>query len=134
MRRSPAGDGLGEMMKSTSEAVRTRAVDLAHLARHTMDDRDLEREVLEMFVVQSQVYLIRLKDARTADAWRDAAHTIKGAARGIGAWPVAEMADEVERLSKVDDPEAQRAAIRELDKLVAITNEFIRDFLAGEPR
>ena len=134
MRRSPAGDGLGDMTKSTSEAVRAQAVDLAHLARHTMDDRDLEREVLEMFVVQSQVYLIRLKDARTADAWRDAAHTIKGAARGIGAWPVAEMADEVERLSKVDDPEAQRAAIRELDKLVAITNEFIRDFLAGEPR
>ena len=134
MRRSPAGGGLGDMTKSTSEAVRAQAVDLAHLARHTMDDRDLERSVLEMFVVQSQVYLIRLKDARTADAWRDAAHTIKGAARGIGAWPVAEMADEVERLSKVDDPGAQRAAIRELDKLVAITNEFIRDFLAGEPR
>ena len=125
---------MGDMTKSTSEAVRAQAVDLAHLARHTMDDRDLERSVLEMFIVQSQVYLIRLKDAQTADAWRDAAHTIKGAARGIGAWPVAEMADEVERLSKVDDPGAQRAAIRELDKLVAITNEFIRDFLAGEPR
>lgn len=121
-------------MTNSTSAVGTRPVDLAHLARHTMEDRDLEREVLQMFVVQSQVYLIRLKDARTADTWRDAAHTIKGAARGIGAWPVAELADDAERLSEVDDPDAQRAAIRALDRMVAITNEFIRDFLANGSR
>lgn len=110
----------------------TRPVDLVHLSRHTMGDTALERDVLQMFVVQSQVHLIRLKDARDTVSWKAAAHTIKGAARGIGAWPVADAAEAAELVAG-RDPEAMAQALRRLNELIHSTNQFIRDLLAETP-
>ena len=73
-----------------------KPVDLVHLARQTFGDADLEREVLRLFVTQSKLYLSRLKGAENVQDWREAAHTIKGSARGIGAWQVAEAAESAE--------------------------------------
>ncbi len=109
-----------------------RPVDLVHLSRHTMGDGALERDVLQMFVVQSQVHLIRLKDAQDPVSWRTAAHTIKGAARGIGAWPVADAAEAAERVAG-RDPDEMARALRDLDALIISTNQFIRDLLAELP-
>jgi len=39
-----------------------------------------------------------LETAVTAKAWHDAAHTLKGAARGIGAWRLGRCAEAAERL------------------------------------
>ena len=41
----------------------SRPVDLVHLSRYTLGERELEREVLELFCTQSFVYLERLKAA-----------------------------------------------------------------------
>lgn len=71
-------------------------VDLVHLARHTLGNRDLEQEVLRLFVRQSVVFLDRMKGAADSEQRAYAAHTIKGSARGIGAWQVAECAEAVE--------------------------------------
>ena len=59
-----------------SHAVSKRPVDLVHLARYTLGNRALEREVLELFLTQSQIYLERLRESAEDRAWRDAAHTI----------------------------------------------------------
>jgi HPt (histidine-containing phosphotransfer) domain-containing protein len=74
----------------------TPAIDLVHLARQTAGDRDLEQELLAMFADQCVKHLATIR-AAGADAGRDAAHTLKGAARAIGAWSVAEAAAEVEQ-------------------------------------
>jgi HPt (histidine-containing phosphotransfer) domain-containing protein len=76
----------------------TKPVDLAYLARFTLGNAGLEREVLDLFIVHCPRYLEALQDAVTAKAWHDAAHTLKGAARGIGAWRVARSAEAAERL------------------------------------
>ena len=76
-----------------------RQIDLVHLARQTLGDVELEREVLSLFVVQSQVYLLRLQAAENAADWKRAAHTLKGSARGIGAWQLAEAAEAAEALA-----------------------------------
>lgn len=71
------------------------AVDLDHLARQTMGDRELAREVLDLFAQQ----LAELPDAmRGADdaGRRRLAHTIKGSARGIGAFALADCASLIE--------------------------------------
>lgn len=83
-----------------------RPVDLVHLARHTFGDPELERQVLQLFVLQSDTCLKRLKDARDDAQWRSAAHAIKGSALGVGAWDVARSAEALEEMG----PETGRPA------------------------
>jgi HPt (histidine-containing phosphotransfer) domain-containing protein len=81
------------------------AIDGDHLQRMTLGDRRLEREVLELFVRQTTIMLDRIADSEPAVA-AAAAHTLKGSARGIGAWRVAhaaEMVEQAARSSGADD-------------------------------
>jgi HPt (histidine-containing phosphotransfer) domain-containing protein len=72
-----------------------RPVDLVHLARTTLGDRALEREVLQLFDRQSSILIARMRTAAPAGV-AALAHTLKGSARGIGAWRVARAAERVE--------------------------------------
>ena len=69
-------------------------IDFEHLSRMTLDDPALECEVLTMFVTQSAKLLDQLA-ALPAEAG-SLAHTLKGSARAIGAFAVAEAADRLE--------------------------------------
>lgn len=108
-----------------------RPVDLVHLARHTFGDPDLEREVLQLFVVYAPAYLNRLKTAGDARTWRDAAHTLKGAARGIGAWGVAEQAELAERLVFDPDGPGCRGAVASMEQEVECASRFIQVLFQG---
>jgi len=69
------------------------AVDLTHLARYTGGDEAINTEVLRLFETQTSEIVARLQailDARDAKSWKEATHTLKGAARGIGAFKLAE--------------------------------------------
>jgi HPt (histidine-containing phosphotransfer) domain-containing protein len=101
-------------------------VDLDHLSRYTLGDAHLEREVLQLFVTQSRIYLNRMKEARDSEQWRIAAHTIKGSARGIGAWAVAERAEHAERLGQDVGEERCRKAIAALESEVRTANDYIK--------
>lgn len=103
-----------------------RPVDLVHLARHTLGDPELEREVLQLFVAQARTCLNRLKEAGNERTWREAAHTIKGSARGIGAWQVADQAELAERLRFDPDDERCRGAIRAVESEIDSASRFIR--------
>jgi HPt (histidine-containing phosphotransfer) domain-containing protein len=70
-------------------------IDLQHLARMTLGDALLEREVLALFAAQAASLMATLQEL-PADA-AALAHTLKGSARAIGAFGVAEAADELER-------------------------------------
>jgi HPt (histidine-containing phosphotransfer) domain-containing protein len=71
------------------------AIDFEHLARMTLGEPDLEAEVLTLFEQQADILLERMQDA-PPKAVAAFAHTLKGSARGIGAWGVAAAADAVE--------------------------------------
>jgi hypothetical protein len=73
-----------------------KVVDLAHLARMTQGDKSLERDVLELFAMQGDVLLARMR-GQTPQAVGTLAHTLCGSARGIGAWAVAQAAEATER-------------------------------------
>lgn len=73
------------------------AIDLVHLARQTGGDHALERELLALFAQQCVRHLRTIHAGSDARTRIDAAHTLKGAARAIGAWQVAEAADAIER-------------------------------------
>jgi HPt (histidine-containing phosphotransfer) domain-containing protein len=92
----------------------SEVIDDAHLARMTLGDRRLEREVLELFVRQAALTLRRMIGAepRLAAA---AAHTLKGSARGIGAWRVAQAAEQLELAAKNGGVSAVNEAIAALE-------------------
>ena len=69
-------------------------IDLEHLQRMTLGDASLEREVLTMFSAQAAGLIGRLA-ALPADV-AALAHTLKGSARAIGAFAVADAASDLE--------------------------------------
>ena len=71
-------------------------IDIEHLKRMTLGDSSLEREVLAMFSAQA-VCLADALASLPADAGA-LAHTLKGSARAIGAFGVAEAAARLETL------------------------------------
>jgi len=72
-----------------------KAIDVEHLARMTLGDRPLERDVLELFERQATLLLEQMRDAQP-EAVLSMAHTLKGSARGVGAWKIAGAAEQVE--------------------------------------
>jgi HPt (histidine-containing phosphotransfer) domain-containing protein len=76
-------------------------IDWAHLARFTLDDKALEYEVLGLFAMDAPRYLAKLYAATDGRDWVEAAHTLKGSARAVGAWAVAECAEAAEKLPQV---------------------------------
>ncbi|MCC6921049.1 MAG: Hpt domain-containing protein [Alphaproteobacteria bacterium] len=74
-----------------------RAIDFNHLDSYTAGDQDLIREVLRLFKGQVGQLVGGLHTAPDAKTWRETAHGIKGAARGIGAWKAADAAADVEK-------------------------------------
>ena len=71
------------------------AIDRAHLKAMTMGDEALARDVLALFERQSAMMMKRLPGA-DAKTKAEIAHALKGSARGIGAWRVADAATLVE--------------------------------------
>jgi HPt (histidine-containing phosphotransfer) domain-containing protein len=104
-----------EWMPSPPLAPDDDVIDIEHLRRMTLDDDGLEREVLAMFSAQSAGLIGKLKTLPT-DAGA-LAHTLKGSARAIGAFGVAEAADRLETLLRNSGDPAR--ALGELDDAVA---------------
>lgn len=74
----------------------TTAVDYAHLRTQAAEDTDVMREVLQLFLLQTEQILDALEIATDAKSWKELTHTLKGSARGVGAFDVAEAAARAE--------------------------------------
>jgi HPt (histidine-containing phosphotransfer) domain-containing protein len=91
------------------------SIDQVHLERMTLGDRDLEREVLAIFARQTAMTLERIAGSGPACA-AAAAHTLKGSARGIGAWRVAEAAERLEHAAaNAADEATMHSALADLE-------------------
>lgn len=108
----PGGEG--------SAVARHRPVDLAHLARQTLGDRALEQEVLTLFVQQALTARDQIAKASSDERLR-IAHNLKGSARGVGAFDVADCVAALE--GKPDDEHL-------LARLASLIDE-VRDFIAA---
>ncbi len=97
-----------DVSQSCSMSLANKPVDLVHLAKQTMGDRELEDEVLGIFLSQCDLYIGEFKQAGDTESRRRAAHRIKGSAKGLGAWELAEIAEEAEQpgFTKLESLEA----------------------------
>ena len=100
-------------------------IDFAHLSRMTLGDPVLESEVLTMFATQSAKLLEQL--ALLPPEAGSLAHTLKGSARAIGAFAVAEAAARLE--SALAGAGDARAVLDGLRDAVATAQGTIEAFL-----
>ena len=114
-----------EWMPSPPLAPDDGPIDFEHLSRMTLGDAGLEQEVLAMFVAQSTTLASTLA-AMPADA-SALAHTLKGSARAIGAFSVADAAARLEAaIARGFDTSA---ALAELGETVAEARAAIETVL-----
>jgi HPt (histidine-containing phosphotransfer) domain-containing protein len=104
-----------------------RPIDVTHLARMTLGDASLEREVLQLYDRQAEMLLARMRTAAPGAAAAHA-HTLKGSSSGIGAWQVASAAEAVEfAASNAADVEAAIARLSgAIDDARALIAELLR--------
>ena len=74
------------------------AIDRDHLAKYTFGNRDLEDEILVLFAEQAMKLFDQLSGAGSQPDWAFATHSLKGSARAVGAWKVAQSAERLEQL------------------------------------
>ncbi|UYO00707.1 MAG: Hpt domain-containing protein [Devosia sp.] len=102
-----------------------RPVDLVHLAKQCLGDENLELEVLRLFDQTLFTYFGRLRLALSFDDLAINVHSIKGAASGVGAWTISEIARAME-----DDLRAGRPLRSEAIDDLGLAVEEVRDFIA----
>lgn len=110
------------------------AVDLVHLARYTGGDAALNAEILRLFDMQTSQMVDQLRsllDACDAKSWKEITHTLKGAARGIGAFSLADAAAFAEPIDPARDRDTASQAVTALTEQSAAVQGFIRSYLAG---
>jgi HPt (histidine-containing phosphotransfer) domain-containing protein len=104
--QDPATEPAGPEGRLASEAI-----DRVYLARFTLGNAALEREVLELFAAQAPIYVARLREATSSQGWNEAAHTIKGSASAIGAWRLSRFAEMAERIDLDAGAEGREEAV-----------------------
>jgi len=86
-----------DVFQATKRDGNAKPIDLVHLGQQTMGDEKLEAEILSMFVAQSGIYLKMILRSCDSTTRIRAAHSLKGAARSIGAFELADLAEAAER-------------------------------------
>lgn len=102
-------------------------IDFDHLAKYTLGNVSLEKELLTLFRSQADIYIERLTNAADETEWKYAAHSLKGSARGLGAWEMGALAEQAEQKGIA----AQQDMLPRLDKEISQLKTFIDDFLNG---
>ena len=109
------------------------AIDLEHLARYTGGERGLNSEVLQLFdgqMTRMVAELHTLLASRDGKRWREVAHSIKGAARGVGAFSMGDLAASAEPINPADAPLA-KDVIAKLEREAETVRAFIEAYLAA---
>ncbi|MGH6854139.1 MAG: Hpt domain-containing protein [Aestuariivirga sp.] len=97
---------------------RVAILDRAHLAHYTMENRELEREIIALFLQQLPATMAMLKTATSHADWKLAVHTLKGSAAAVGANRINALAVELEKHVFDEDPKTVENLLAVLDRAV----------------
>lgn len=95
--------------------------DRAHLAHYTMNIAELEAEVVGLFLVQLPDTLKAIAAACSAEDWKLATHTLKGACASIGAKRLHALAVQLEATSFDAESDVRQLRLKALE---AAAQEF----------
>ena len=114
---APSGEASG------GKNMASAPIDITHLAQQTMNDAELQREVLRIFIDQLAAARREIPAAEGEDRTR-LAHILKGAARAVGAFALSDCAERL--MLQPDDAQA----LKQLDGLADEASRFAQ-LLAG---
>ena len=103
------------------------SIDRAYLATMCGEDAEFEKELIEAYTRDSPGLLSRVADGVTsgdASAVENAAHTLKGSSRAIGAEEVGQVADVLEQKGRSGELEGAEAVLVELQRAYAELEVF----------
>jgi HPt (histidine-containing phosphotransfer) domain-containing protein len=100
----------------------TGAVDFQYLETYAGGDLALVEEVLGLFRQQAELWGPMLDPE--SEAWRDAVHTVKGAARGIGAGALAASCERAEEAGAGALPTVHSAMNAALEDVAAYLHDL----------
>lgn len=109
-----------------------RPIDLVHLAKQCLGDEHLEYEILRLFDTTVKTYFGRLEQALTFDEFALNLHSIKGAAGGVGAFTVSDLAKGCEIELQAGRP-LNPERIADLGIAIEEVRSFITRMLSNEP-
>ncbi|MCB1526179.1 MAG: Hpt domain-containing protein [Hyphomicrobiaceae bacterium] len=121
--------------RGSAPTVLISPIDHDHLARYTFGDRELEIEVLDLFLGEVPRTMDKLNAAVAAEkfdpkAWHYACHTLKGSARAVGAFDVARAAERAENIEHLS-PEYVADHIAEIARTLATAAAYIETWRKG---
>jgi HPt (histidine-containing phosphotransfer) domain-containing protein len=99
----------------------TGVVDFSYLEGFAAGDETLVDEVLELFREQSAIWGAML--IADHEGWRDAVHTLKGAARGVGAVALGDACEACEATGAGGLPQVRDALDAALQDIAAYAHE-----------
>jgi HPt (histidine-containing phosphotransfer) domain-containing protein len=111
-----------------------KPVDLDHLARYTGGDKSLNAEILRLFdgqITEMVAQLRSILEQRDQKKWRQVTHTIKGAARGVGAFAMGQAAADAEPVDPVAHPAEAGQALETLKSEGEAVQAFIAHYLVA---
>ncbi len=108
-------------------------IDAGHLNQYICGDQALLYEILTIFIEQAHGWAGRFDPTMTDAAWHDAAHALKGASRGVGAWALGDLAEAAERLvgSNDDSIAARQASVTAIREETHRTLAYAERMRAG---
>lgn len=114
-----------ETAPSPARPMESCPVDLAHLGKYTLGNRALDLEILGLFLAQAPETISRLQAAAGHEQWRRAAHTLKGSARGVGAWRLGDLAYAAETAPDWDAAGRRQAIVSAIESELADVAAFV---------
>ena len=91
-----------DVVKACMDAGTDKPIDLAFLSAQAMGDANLEMEILSLFAIQLKDFTLQLRGEMGHEDIRRFTHTLKGAARSVGANALASLAEHSEREMSLD--------------------------------
>ena len=121
---SMSPDRMDQAIRPVAEPV----IDLAHLDQYTLGDRALQTELLQLFRVQLREQSDVLTRCDSQVDWTTACHTLKGAARAIGAVQICQVAEALEITPSVLS-EDRETVLRPLMSVAAVFEAEVERYL-----
>jgi HPt (histidine-containing phosphotransfer) domain-containing protein len=105
------------------------SLDRVHLAAQTGGDPLLQRDLLDLFIVQSAEFVAQIRGLAKADpaAAGEFAHRVIGSARAIGAFELARAAAEAERALAAGEPAALEPMTAALVRALRAVEAYLSD-------
>lgn len=100
-------------------------IDIKHLNQYVAGDQALRDEILSIYEEQVEIWVSMLDPDADDIAWRDAAHALKGASRGVGAWQLGELCQNAEDM--VDGKSNRDLRVQVLKAMQAAVKDTINE-------